>query len=109
MVAARRHVEALDELTAAEVAVLGSLLHAASAALRATVGCAKTYVMLFAEHPRYAHVHLHVVPRMAWFGDEERAYRAFRFLDVPEDEQVSVAERERLAVEIGDRIRARLG
>jgi galactose-1-phosphate uridylyltransferase len=81
---------------------LGRILHAASVGLRQAVGCEKTYVMLFAEHPRYHHVHVHVVPRMSWFGDEDRGPRVFRFLEVPEDEQVNVIERERVAGELGE-------
>ena len=101
IVAARRHVESLHELEPEEAEPLGGLLRAASVALQEIVGCEKTYVMLFAEHPRYPHVHFHVVPRMAWFGELERSAAAFRFLNMPEDEQVPAPERDRLAAEIG--------
>jgi diadenosine tetraphosphate (Ap4A) HIT family hydrolase len=101
VVALRRHVEALDELTAEEAVELGTILRAASIALKRVVSCDKTYVMLFAEHPRYPHLHLHVVPRMHWFTDDDRSTAVFRFLNVPEDEQVAVDERERLARAIG--------
>lgn len=104
----RRHVEALDELTPDEAAALGSILRAASVALKQVVGCGKTYVILFAEHPRYPHVHLHVVPRMDWFTDNDSSTSVFRFLNVPEREQVGVDERERLASEIGQAMRALL-
>jgi diadenosine tetraphosphate (Ap4A) HIT family hydrolase len=99
--ALRRHVEALDKLTAEEAVELGTILRAASIALKRIVGCDKTYVILFAEHPRYPHVHLHVVPRMHWFTDDDRSTAVFRFLNVPEEEQVAVDERERLARAIG--------
>jgi diadenosine tetraphosphate (Ap4A) HIT family hydrolase len=59
----RRHVTALDELTADEAAGLGPLLRALTAALREVTGCQKTYVALFAEAEGFAHVHFHVVPR----------------------------------------------
>ena len=108
VVALRRHVEALDELTAEEAAALGPILRAASVALKQAVGCGKTYVILFAEHPRYPHVHLHVVPRMDWFTENDRSTAVFRFLNVPEQEQVGVDERERLATEIGQTMRALL-
>lgn len=108
VVALRRHAEALDDLDEHEAAALGSLLRAATAALRQAVGCRRTYVILFAEHPRYAHLHLHVVPRMDWFTESDTATAVFRFLDVSEDEQVTVSERERLAVEIGEAIRSTL-
>ena len=109
VVALRRHAEALDELTATEAASLGNLLRAASVALKRAVGCEKTYVILFAEQPAYQHVHIHVVPRMNWFTENDRSSRVFRFMNVPEAEQVTVSERERLASEIGQTMRALVG
>lgn len=105
VVALRRHAEALDELTDHEAESLGRLLKAASVALKRAVGCRKTYVILFAEHPLYPHVHLHVVPRMDWFTDNDRATSVFRFLNVPEEDRVTVSERERLAAEVGQTLR----
>ena len=101
VVALRRHAEALNELTAEEAVELGAILRAASISLKQIVGCDKTYVILFAEHPRYPHVHFHVVPRMHWFTDDDRSTAVFRFLNVAEEEQVAVDERERLARAIG--------
>lgn len=100
----RRHAVALHELTADEGVAMGRLQQAAAVALRAEVGCEKTYVMLFAEHPDY-HLHFHVVPRMAWFAEGDFAGDVFRFLDAAEPEQVALAERERLARRIGDALR----
>lgn len=57
----RRHVTALDELTAAEAEELGPLLRAVTWALREVTGCDKTYVALFAEAEGFAHVHFHVI------------------------------------------------
>jgi len=109
VVALRRHADALDELTAEEASALGPLLAAASGALRQTVECRKTYVMLFAEHPLYPHVHIHVVPRMDWFTKDDIATAVFRFLNVQEQDQVAVDHRECLAVEIGQTMYASLG
>jgi diadenosine tetraphosphate (Ap4A) HIT family hydrolase len=109
VVVLRRHAAALDELTAEEADSLGSLLRAASVALKEAVGCEKTYVILFAEQSRYSHVHLHVVPRMSWFTEDDRAANVFRFMNVPEQQQVSFGERERLAVQIGGTIRQLVG
>jgi diadenosine tetraphosphate (Ap4A) HIT family hydrolase len=106
VVASRRHIESIAELTTEEAVSLGRILRAASIALDEVVACDKTYVMQFAEHPRYPHVHFHVVPRMSWFGDDDRAAGVFRFLNLPEEEQVPVAERERLALAIGGAIAA---
>jgi diadenosine tetraphosphate (Ap4A) HIT family hydrolase len=58
----RRHVIALDGLTAEEAADAGPLLRAVTAALREVLGCSKTYAALFAEAEGFAHVHFHVVP-----------------------------------------------
>lgn len=76
----RRHVEALDELTAEEAVALGTLLREASIALKAVTGCVKTYVMLFAEKEGFAHLHFHVVPRMADQPDDRRGPDAFGYL-----------------------------
>lgn len=108
VVVARRHITHLGELAEDEAAGLGTLLRAATGALRQVVGCERTYVMLFAEQEGFRHLHLHVVPRMDGFGPDERATGVFRFLNVPESEQVPVAERERLARELGAAIRAAL-
>jgi diadenosine tetraphosphate (Ap4A) HIT family hydrolase len=105
VVVARRHLVSLSELEEAEAAELGRLLRSLSAALEAELGCARTYTTLFAELEGHQHVHLHVVPRMPWFGDGERGTAVFRFLAVPEEEWVPVDERERLAA----RLAARLG
>lgn len=95
-----RHVESLAEVTADEAVELGGLLRSASAALVDLVGCRRTYVMLFAEQPRYHHLHVHVVPRMDWFTEADRGPAVFRRLDVPPEEQVPAEERERLAAAI---------
>ena len=52
---ARRHVTALDELTAAEGEELGPLLRAVTRALREATGCDKTYLALFAQAEGFAH------------------------------------------------------
>ena len=57
------YVIALDELTAEEAADLGPLLRALTAAMRAVLGCSKTYAALFAEAEGFEHVHIYVVPR----------------------------------------------
>ncbi len=99
VVCARRHVQALDELSLAEAASLGPLLTVATSALRAVVGCERTYVVLFAEKPGFHHVHLHVVPRMASFTDADIGPNVFRFLNAPEGELVSADRRDELAAQ----------
>ena len=80
IVAPLRHVESLDELTTDEAVALGTLLRGASIALKAVTGCAKTYVMLFAEAEGFAHLHVHVVPRMPDQPDDRRGPAVFGYL-----------------------------
>lgn len=86
---ARRHIEAIDELTDEEASELGVLLRRASVALREITGCVKTYVMQFAEAEGHGHVHFHIVPRMAGQPAERRSTGIFGYLGVPEEERVS--------------------
>lgn len=72
IVAPLRHIRSLDELSADEAVVLGELLRKASIALMAVTGCEKTYVMLFTEAEGFAHLHVHVVPRMPDQPDDRR-------------------------------------
>jgi diadenosine tetraphosphate (Ap4A) HIT family hydrolase len=58
-----RHVESLADLTADEAGALGLLLQRVSVAVGEVVGCAKTYVALYAELPRFRHLHFHIIPR----------------------------------------------
>lgn len=75
-----RHVVSLDELASEEAATLGTLLRRASIALKTVTGCDKTYVMLFTEADGFAHLHLHVVPRMADQPDDRRGPAVFGYL-----------------------------
>jgi len=97
---ARRHIEALDALTEDEAAELGQLIRQVSAALRAVTGCAKTYVVQFAEAREHPHVHVHVVPRMPNQPRNRRGVRVFRYLGVPKRRRVSEATMNRIAAEI---------
>lgn len=92
-----RHVESLAELTAAEAAALGGLLRNASLALRTVTGCVKTYVMLFAEVDGFAHLHFHVVPRMADQPDDLRGPKIFGYL---RQTPVTEARRDELAEQL---------
>ena len=75
-----RHVHSLDELTAEEAIALGDLLRKASIALKSVTGCEKTYVMLFAEAEGFAHLHVHVVPRMGDQPEDRRGPAVFGYL-----------------------------
>ena len=95
-----RHVTSVAALAPAEAAALGTLVRAASVALQAATGCAKTYAMLFAEKEGFAHLHVHVVPRMLDFDESVVGPRVFAFLGRPESEVVPAVERDRLALEL---------
>ena len=81
----RRHVTALDELD--------------DAALRQVVGCTKTYSALFAEAEGFAHLHVHLVPRMPDQPVDRRGPAVFGYL--ADDDRVSVDEMDRIAREVG--------
>lgn len=97
---ARRHIEAVDELTEEEAVELGLFLQKVSVALKEVVGCAKTYVMQFAESAGHTHVHFHVVPRMADQPEERRATKIFGYLGVSEEERVSEARMNEIAGQV---------
>ena len=99
----RRHLTSVDELTEAEAVELGSLLRRTSKALKEVVGCEKTYVIQFAEHPEHPHVHFHVVPRMADTPAERRGVGVFGYSGVTEG-RVSEATMNALAAQLRARL-----
>lgn len=86
---ARRHIEAIDELTDEEAVELGVLLRRVSIALKEVTGCLKTYVIQFAEMAEHPHVHFHIIPRMANQPENRLGTRVFGYLGVSEEERVS--------------------
>jgi diadenosine tetraphosphate (Ap4A) HIT family hydrolase len=96
----RRHVTVLDELTSAEQAELGPLLSAATAALRETIHCIKTYVALFAEAEGFEHIHFHVVPRMADLDPQFRGPFVFALLGGSTATQVPEQVRDQIASQL---------
>lgn len=97
---AREHVTALDALDAEGHAELGTLLGQLSQALRTLTQCEKTYVMQFSETPGHHHLHVHLVPRMSDLPEDRTGPKVFGYLDVPEDEQIPPAERDRIGLAI---------
>ena len=93
----RRHAEAIDELTESEAGELGNLLLHVSVALKRETGCAKTYVMQFAESPAHPHVHFHVVPRRPDQAAEDISWRVLRHLGVDTEAACSEADMTALA------------
>ena len=97
---ARRHIEALDELTEAEAVEIGLLIRNVSSALKEVTGCLKTYVIQFAEAAEHPHVHVHIVPRMADQPEDRRGPKIFTYLGVPEVERVGTDEMNNIATQV---------
>jgi len=93
----RRHVESIAALTDAEAAGLGLWQVRLSRALGAVTGCAKTYVVQFAEKEGFAHVHFHILPRMPELPADRRGGAVFAYLGVPEEQRVTEPRRDELA------------
>jgi diadenosine tetraphosphate (Ap4A) HIT family hydrolase len=100
VIVARRHIEALHELTTPEAVELGLLIRQVSLALRDVTGCLKTYVIQFAEAAEHPHVHFHIVPRIADQPEEYRSTRIFAYLGVPAAERVSAERMNEIAARI---------
>ncbi|MFE2474877.1 HIT domain-containing protein [Streptomyces sp. NPDC059389] len=105
----RRHVAAVHDLTDAEAAALGTWQVSLSRALRSVTGCAKTYVVQFAEAEGFAHVHFHIVPRMADLQPEHRGPRVFELLRRPEREHIPADRADQLAGAIRAQLQGPLG
>lgn len=99
----RRHIVSVAELDLVEGRALGDLLRFASGALEEELGCAKTYVMQFAEHPEHPHVHFHVVPVAADLPQDHRGANVFHYLGVNDAERVPEQEMNALAARLRDR------
>lgn len=93
----RRHVTAVHDLTDAEAAALGTWQVRLSRALHRVTGCAKTYVVQFAEAEGFSHVHFHIVPRMRDLPRELRGPQVFGLLQRPEGEHVTADQADELA------------
>ena len=104
----RRHVTALDQLTAEEAADLGPLLCALTAALREVLGCPKTYVALFAEAEGFAHVHFHVLPRQPDLAPELRGPRVFGLLGGDPASHLPAQVMDEVAISVGQAMRLEL-
>lgn len=97
---ARRHIAAIDEMTEAEAVEMGKLVRQISIVLKEHTGCSKTYLAQFAEAPRHKHVHFHIVPRMADQPDDHKGPHIFKVLGVSDEERVSEAAMNDLALKI---------
>ena len=100
VVAPRRHVLALSELSSAEATELGPLLVDLSRGLERAAGCTKTYLMQFSEAEGFSHLHMHVVPRMPDQPETERGPRVLSRLGHDSPVRVSAPEMDRVATAV---------
>ena len=100
----RRHVTSIADLTGPEAADLGNWQLRGSRAVQQVTGCAKTYVVAFAEAKGHSHVHFHLIPRSPELPPELRGPGVFELLTRPESEHVTPAEMDRLALAIRERL-----
>jgi diadenosine tetraphosphate (Ap4A) HIT family hydrolase len=105
----RRHVVAIAELTDVEATGLGIWQVRLSQALHAVTGCAKTYVVQFAEAPRFSHVHFHLIPRMPDLRADRRGPNVFEFLTQAAEQEVTDSEMDALAVDLTQYLQRRNG
>lgn len=101
----RRHVTTVAGLTDEEAAGLGLWQVRLSRALAVVTGCAKTYVVQFAEAEGFGHVHFHLVPRTADLPQQLRGPGVFALLDSPPELRVPTARMDELAVALGAALR----
>ena len=98
---ARRHIEAVAEMSDEESIELGRLQRRVSMALHEVIGCKKTYIVQFAEAAEHPHVHFHVIPRMPDLSDEARGPGVFRYLGVSDEERVAEESMNAIAAQVG--------
>lgn len=95
-----RHVTAFTELTPAAADELGGLVLRLSAALEAVTGCVKTYLMQFSEAEGFAHLHVHLVPRMPNQPAHARGPGVFTYLSDNESTWLPEVERDSIALAV---------
>ncbi len=100
IIGALRHVETLAELTTEEATSLGEIIRKTSKALQHVTGAVKIYSIMFAEKAQFSHVHFHIVPRHIHTPEDRRGTNIFQYLNVPDEEIVSLEQRNELAVQI---------
>lgn len=95
-----RHVLSFTELAPEAADELGGLVRRLGIALEAVTGCVKTYLMQFSEAEGFAHLHIHMVPRMPDPPEDARGPRAFVYLTDDRAQWLSSKERDTLALSV---------
>jgi diadenosine tetraphosphate (Ap4A) HIT family hydrolase len=94
------HLTSFTELSAEAADELGGLIRRLGIALEEVTGCVKTYLMQFSEAEGFAHLHLHLVPRLADHPADARGPRVFAFMTDDQAQWLPEAERDHLALQI---------
>jgi diadenosine tetraphosphate (Ap4A) HIT family hydrolase len=95
-----RHLASFAELAPEAADELGGLVRRLGIALETVTGCVKTYLMQFSEAEGFAHLHLHLVPRLADHPEDARGPRVFAYLADDEAQWLSETERDALALSL---------
>jgi diadenosine tetraphosphate (Ap4A) HIT family hydrolase len=82
----------ISELSPAEASALGPLLQRLSAALEATTGATKCYILFFAEAPGFEHLHIHIVPRLKDLPPERIGPGVIAYLNEPSERWIPATE-----------------
>ncbi len=80
-----RHIESMAELTEEEAASFGTVSRRAMAAMQDVLHPDKIYLCLFAEQQSFAHIHYHLIPRVANTPLERRGPGAFTYMPAAHD------------------------
>jgi diadenosine tetraphosphate (Ap4A) HIT family hydrolase len=93
-----RHVTSFTELSPDAADELGGLVRRLGLALESVTDCVKTYLMQFSEAAGFAHLHLHLVPRLANHPDDARGPRVFAYLSDDRTRWLPEAERDTISL-----------
>lgn len=95
-----RHITSFTELTPEAADELGGLVRRLGAALEVVTGCVKTYLMQFSEAEGFAHLHLHLVPRLSDHPEDARGPRVFAYMTDDESQWLSTSVRDTIALSV---------
>jgi diadenosine tetraphosphate (Ap4A) HIT family hydrolase len=93
-----RHVLSFSDLTVEAAGELGGLVRRMSSALEEVTGCVKTYLMQFSEAEGFAHLHLHLVPRLPDHPVTARGPAVFALMAADESLWLPADDRDQLAL-----------
>ena len=96
----RRHLTSISELSPAEASALGPLVQRLSAALEATTGATKCYILFFAEAPGFEHLHIHIVPRLKDLPPERIGPGVIAYLNEPPERWIPATEMDSISGKI---------